>query len=51
MADKFRHNAEEVLSDESAERIIQAVFNLETVSDVGAIMRLSGTVEQGKRAA
>jgi len=40
---KFRHNCEGVLPANGIDRIVDDVMNLETVTNIAAVMRLSGT--------
>lgn len=49
LALKFRHNAEGMLSPDNIDGIIDAVFNLEKLSDVGHVMRMAGNAPTSAR--
>ena len=40
---KFNHNADGVISTSAADRMVELVFGLEKVADVGAFMKLAGS--------
>ena len=46
---KFRHNADGVLAPDAIGELVQAVMNLESVSDFGRVMRLTGQLPRTQR--
>ena len=48
LIEKFRHNADGVLASAAAESAIEAIMNLESVSDINAVTQLLGAVQPAR---